>query len=100
MRKRVSGAHGGRHKHGERDLLKLGERRVALERVRERLGARIADLILVQPVKRKNGSGSVMLVAVGTEHVARDLPEYGERRAALERVRERLGARVADLIPV
>jgi hypothetical protein len=51
VRKRVSGAHGGRHKHGERDLLKLGERRVALERVCERLGARIANLPIEQAAK-------------------------------------------------
>ena len=39
----------------------------------------------------------MVLVAIGTEHGARDLLELSERRVALERVRERLGARIADL---
>ncbi len=39
----------------------------------------------------------MVLVAIGTEHGARDLPESSERRVALERVCERLGARIADL---
>jgi hypothetical protein len=39
----------------------------------------------------------VVLVAIGTEHGARDLQELSERRVALERVRERLGARIADV---
>ncbi len=38
----------------------------------------------------------MVLVAIGTEHGARDLLEMSERRVALERVRERLGARFAD----
>ena len=38
-----------------------------------------------------------MLVAIGTEHGARDLVEKSERRLALERARQRLGARIADL---
>ncbi len=42
----------------------------------------------------------MVLVAIGTEHGARDLPENSERRVALERVRERLGARIADLVSV
>jgi hypothetical protein len=36
--------------------------------------------------------------AAGTEQGARDLPELCQRRVALERLRERRGARVADLI--
>ncbi len=40
----------------------------------------------------------MVLVAIGTEHGARDLLEHSERRVALERVRERLGARIADLV--
>ena len=39
----------------------------------------------------------MVLVAIGTQHGARDLLELSERRVALERVRERLGARIADL---
>jgi hypothetical protein len=37
-------------------------------------------------------------VAIGTQHGARDLLERSERRVALERVRDRLGARIADLV--
>ncbi len=81
---------------GARDLLEISERRVALERVRERLGARFLDRVHVQAAARR-GRGSVVLVAIGTEHGARDLLEISERRVALERVRERLGARFADL---
>ncbi len=36
--------------------------------------------------------------AAGTEQVARDLREHPERRVALERLRERRGARIADLV--
>ena len=39
----------------------------------------------------------MVLVAIGTQHGARDLLELSERRVALERVRDRLGARFADL---
>ncbi len=53
--------------HGARDLLELSERRVALERVRERLCARIADLVFLQAAaRRKRVSG-----ARGDRHRAR-----------------------------
>ncbi len=39
----------------------------------------------------------MVLVAIGTEHGARNLLERSERRVALERVRERLGALIPDL---
>ncbi len=48
-------------KQGARDLLELCQRRVALERLRERPGARVADLSAIQAVARRGGSG--MLVA-------------------------------------
>ncbi len=48
-------------KQGARDLLERRQRRVALERLRERRGARVADLIFVQAVASRGGSG--MLVA-------------------------------------
>jgi hypothetical protein len=46
---------------GTRDLRELSQRRVALERLRERRGARLADIVGVQAVTRRGGSG--MLVA-------------------------------------
>ncbi len=46
---------------GARDLLERRQRRVALERLRERRGARIADLVFAQAAARRVGSG--MLVA-------------------------------------
>jgi hypothetical protein len=42
---------------GARDLLERCQRRVVLERLRERRGARDADLVSVQAVARKGGSG-------------------------------------------
>jgi hypothetical protein len=55
-----------------RDLLKRRQRRVALERLRERHGARLADLVDVQAAARQqSGSG----IDVSTEQGARDLPE-------------------------
>jgi hypothetical protein len=44
-----------------RDLRERRERRVALERLRERRGARVADLVAIQAAARRGGSG--MLVA-------------------------------------
>jgi hypothetical protein len=44
-----------------RDLQEIPQRRVALERLRERRGARVADLVVVQAAARRGGSG--MLVA-------------------------------------
>jgi hypothetical protein len=46
---------------GARDLLERRQRRVALERLRERRGARVADLVVPQAAARIGGSG--MLVA-------------------------------------
>ncbi len=46
---------------GARDLLERRQRCVALERLRERRGARIADLVVIQAAARRGGSG--MLVA-------------------------------------
>jgi hypothetical protein len=46
---------------GARDLLERFQRRVALERLRERRGARISDLVDPQAAARRGGSG--MLVA-------------------------------------
>jgi hypothetical protein len=42
-------------KQGARDLLELCQRRVALERLRERRGARVADLIGLQTAARNGG---------------------------------------------
>jgi hypothetical protein len=46
---------------GARDLRKRRQRRVALERLRECRGARVADLIVLQAAASRVGSG--MLVA-------------------------------------
>jgi hypothetical protein len=46
---------------GARDLRERRQRRVALERPRERRGARVADLVVHQPAARREESG--MLVA-------------------------------------
>jgi hypothetical protein len=46
---------------GTRNLLQRRQRRVALERLRERHGTRVADLVVVQAAARRGGSG--MLVA-------------------------------------
>ena len=46
---------------GARELLERRQRRVALERLRERRGARVADLIFSQAAARRGGSG--LLVA-------------------------------------
>ena len=51
----------GGTEQGARDLLERNQRRVALESLRERRGARVADLVLVQAAARRGGSG--MLVA-------------------------------------
>ncbi len=42
---------------GEHDLPEHLQRRVALERLRERSGARVTDLVAVQAVARRGGSG-------------------------------------------
>jgi hypothetical protein len=81
-----------------RDLLERSQRRVALERLRERCGARVADLVAIQAAARRGGSG--MPVAKQNRRLrqgARDLLERRQRRVALERLRERRGARLADL---
>ncbi len=44
-----------------RDLLERCHRRVVLERLRERRGARVADLVVMEAAARRGGSG--MLVA-------------------------------------
>ncbi len=81
-----------------RDLQKLRQRRVALERLRERRGAQVEDLGVTQAAARRGGQGcSWPDRAAGTEQGARDLLERSQRRIALERLRERRGARVADL---
>ncbi len=46
---------------GARDLLERRQRRVDLERLRERRGALVADPVFIQSAARKGGSG--MLVA-------------------------------------
>ncbi len=46
---------------GARDLLERRQRRVDLERLRERRSARVADLVAKQAAARRGGSG--MLVA-------------------------------------
>jgi hypothetical protein len=46
---------------GARDLLELCQRRVALERLRERRGARLADMVAGQTAAKKGRLG--MLVA-------------------------------------
>ena len=46
---------------GARDLRERRQRRVALERLRERRGARVADLVVLQAAATRGGSG--MLVA-------------------------------------
>jgi hypothetical protein len=49
---------GRRYRAGRaRDLRKRRQRRVALERLRERSGAHLADLVVVQAVARRGGSG-------------------------------------------
>jgi hypothetical protein len=50
---------------GARDLLELRERRVALERLRERRGARVADLIELQAAARRGGSVMLMIYHTG-----------------------------------
>jgi hypothetical protein len=65
---------GRRRKANLRNLLDRRQRRVALERVRERRGARGTDLVVMQTAARRGGSG--MLVedrAAGTEQGARNL---------------------------
>jgi hypothetical protein len=47
-------------KPGARDLRQRLQRRVALERLRERRGARIADIVVVQSVARRGGSGRLV----------------------------------------
>jgi hypothetical protein len=42
---------------GARDLLQRRQRRVALERLRKRCGARVADPVAVQAAARRGGSG-------------------------------------------
>jgi hypothetical protein len=83
---------------GARDLLERRQRRVALERLRERRGARVADQIVPQAAARRGGSGMLVARHEGTEQGAGVLPELCQRRVALERLRERRGARGADLV--
>jgi hypothetical protein len=45
---------------GARNLLERRQRRVALERIRERRSARFADQVAMQPAARKGGSGMVV----------------------------------------
>jgi hypothetical protein len=49
------------NEQGERNLLERRQRRVALESLRERRGARVADTVAFQAAARRKGSG--MLVA-------------------------------------
>jgi hypothetical protein len=52
---------GRRHEHGACDLLERGQRRVALERLRKRRGARVADLMIIQQAAaRRAGSGKLV----------------------------------------
>jgi hypothetical protein len=83
---------------GARDLLERRQRRVALERLRERRGARVADQIVPQAAARRGGSGMLVARHEGTEQGAGVLPELCQRRVALERLRERRGSRDADLV--
>ena len=45
---------------GVRDLLERVQRRVDLERLRERSGAQLADFVVVQAAARRGGSGMLM----------------------------------------
>jgi hypothetical protein len=86
---------------GARDLLERRQRRIVLERLRERRGARLADLVVPQAAARRGGQGcSWRDRAAGTEQGASDLPKLRQCRVALDRLRERRGARVADLVSV
>jgi hypothetical protein len=84
---------------GARDLLERLQRRVALERLRERDGAHRPDLVFMQPAARRGGSGmrAAKRVAV-TNQGAYDLRERLERRVALERLQERRGVHFANLV--
>ncbi len=59
-----------------RDLVERRQRRVALERLRERRGARLADLVAVQAAARRGGSGT--LVARQGRRRANDATLYRE----------------------
>ncbi len=56
---------------GARDLLERRQRRVALERLGERGGARLADVVVPQSAATTGGSG-MLNWAAGTEQGARD----------------------------
>jgi hypothetical protein len=82
---------------GARDLRERRQRRVALERLRERRDARLADPAAVQAAANEEGQGcSWRDRAAGTEQGARDLLEPRQRRVDLERLRKRRGALIAD----
>jgi hypothetical protein len=77
-----------------RNLLQRRQRRVALERLRDRCGAGLADIVAHQAAAKVEGQGcSGRDRAAGTEQGARNLRELRQRRIALERLRERRGAR-------
>ncbi len=61
---------GRRTVQGARDLLERRQRRVALERLRERSGARGTDLVVTQTAARRGGSG-MFVVRQGRRHRAR-----------------------------
>ena len=63
-------------KQGARDLLERRQRRVALERLRECRGARVADLVVVQAAARRGASGMLL---------ARQVRRHKARRARLTR---------------
>ncbi len=84
---------------GARDLLERRQRRVDLERLRERCCASLADLVVEKAAAKRKGQGcSWRDRAAGREQGARDLLERRQRRVDLERLRERRGARLADLV--
>jgi hypothetical protein len=61
---------------GARKLLRRRQRRVVLERLRERRGARVSDMVVPQAAAKEKGQGcSWRDRAAGTEQGARDLLE-------------------------
>ena len=58
-----------------RDLLERRQRRVALERPRERCGACVADLVAPQAAARRGGSGMVV-ARQGRQHRIRARANY------------------------
>ncbi len=93
-RERAAGA-----EQGARDLQEKRQHRVALERLGERHSARLVDLVVNQAAARRGGS-AMLLARQGCQQRAgaRDLQERSQRRVALERLRKRSSASVADLV--